>query len=509
MDVGVVVGGARRVVGGDSGRGIDGGGGELFALQGVDGVPRGGTPAMARGRAGLGAAVGSFELSRAVVVVRRLRGGAGALLELAALVLHAPVLRMHQFGAFENLARGGVASESAFAFGEAEEAHHVSGLGVEAALVECSRRLNRFRVVLRPSLEARPRRPRLDGPSSERTRDLKLLASDRGVAVGVSSLAHRPRVSEVMIFRIGLDASLVQLSSLVQITTLRLQSRQRLQQVRVGGIRAQAPRVRRRRRPSVAERLFDLTQGVNDGGIIFIQRARLCEKLTGSFNFAHTSETLRPDLVRLRLRRDGLRRRDFTAGTRFDEQVDGSRKQVFVRCAARLIRGRHLHHAPLAQNFRANERLVFAVQQRRSIETPRPLGITLKEFETCPLFPHHDLTRRACRALIKQLTRGLGSPSSDQIPHKLPLHQAALGIAHGCRRFASREVHFAGVLVTRRDRRAHRGDELRVLIDRITGWYLRGVHIDHRIGLVDDLFLVHRNQRDGVDGGQRLRVSLR
>ena len=55
---------------------------------------------MARGRAGLGAAVGSFELSRAVVVVRRLRGGAGALLELAALVLHAPVLRMHQFGAF-------------------------------------------------------------------------------------------------------------------------------------------------------------------------------------------------------------------------------------------------------------------------------------------------------------------------------------------------------------------------------------------------------------------------
>ena len=100
VDVGVVVGGARRVVGGDSGRGIDGGGGELFALQGVDGVPRGGTPAMARGRAGLGAAVGSFELSRAVVVVRRLRGGAGALLELAALVLHAPVLRMHQFGAF-------------------------------------------------------------------------------------------------------------------------------------------------------------------------------------------------------------------------------------------------------------------------------------------------------------------------------------------------------------------------------------------------------------------------
>ena len=51
---------------GDSGRGIDGGGGELFALQGVDGVPRGGTPATARGRAGLGAAVGSFELSRAV-----------------------------------------------------------------------------------------------------------------------------------------------------------------------------------------------------------------------------------------------------------------------------------------------------------------------------------------------------------------------------------------------------------------------------------------------------------
>ena len=69
----------------------------------------------------------------------------------------------------------------------------------------------------------------------------------------------------------------------------------------------------------------------------------------------------------------------------------------------------------------------------RSATTPldrdsRPLGIALKEFKRT-LFPHHDLTRRACRALIKQLTRGLGSPSSDQIPHKLPLHQAALGIA--------------------------------------------------------------------------------
>ena len=429
---------------------------------------------------------------------------ARALLELGELKDDAPVFRIGILGLAENFAGGGKATESALAFGETDEADDVASLGVEAAGVERARRFNAAGVVLRARLKTRPRRPRLHRPRRDGARALKLLSSHRGVTVWMFRLTHRPRLRDVVVVRVGFHGSAVERSSVVQTSRLGFQSRPRLEKERIGGVHRRAHGVRRGCRGVVTVHLLNLTSGVSHGWVAGLARLSLVQQRSRLMNVSRARLTLRPDLVRLRLRRPGILRADSPRALSLGEDDDGASEQILVRVHVERILGGELHHRPLAKRLGANERLVFAVKKSGAVQAARALWVTLKKFKARPLLPSPNLSRRARRALIKELTRRLRSTRLDQIPHELPFDGTVVGITHRSRSLTTGRVDSADVLVAIRHSCANCGNQFSLIFDGggFTRRHVSSLNVNHHILVVRELFLVLIDRLNG-DGFNR------
>eukprot|EP00982_Pelagococcus_subviridis_P003443 26023-Pelagococcus_subviridis.AAC.1 len=127
------------------------------------------------------------------------------------------------------------------------------------------------------------------------------------------------------------------------------------------------------------------------------------------------------------------------------------------------------HDGPLPKRLRARPRSTLRVQQRGAVQPPRALGVSLQQLEPRPLLPQRRDRRRLGRSLIEELARRLRPTRAHEIPHELPLHDAAALVFYRLGRVAEGLVGGADAAGGGRRRQRRRRHRLRLRLRRRRG----------------------------------------